>query len=137
MVAHHEIAVLGHAHRTKIAEVFVLRRNVRFGDHFIVDVDRAAADLHSFAGQSDDALDEGLRAVQRIPEDHDVAALNGLEAVNEFVDEDALLVGEQRRHAGAFDFHGLVQEYDDDEREAYGDYEVARPDPNFVAKRMR
>src|SRR6266403_5716220 len=137
VVDHDEIAVLGHAHRTEIAEVLVLRRHVRLGNNFIVDVDRAAADLHGFTGQSDDALDKGLRAVQRIPKDHDVAALDGLKTVDKFVDEDALLVGEQRRHAGASDFHGLVQEDDDDERQADGDKKVAGPDANFVTKRMR
>ena len=101
------------------------------------DVDDALANFHGFAGQADDALDEGFGAVQRIPEDDDVAALDGLEAVDKFVDEDALLVGEQRRHAGAFDFHGLVQEDDDDQREADGDEQVARPDTNFVTQRMR
>jgi len=52
---------------------------------------------------------------RRIPEDNHVAAVNGLEAVDKFVDEDALLVGEERRHAGAFDFDRLVQEDNDDE----------------------
>jgi hypothetical protein len=35
--------------------------------------------------------------VERIPENDDVAALDGLEAINEFIDEDALLIGEQRK----------------------------------------
>src|SRR5882724_11329590 len=133
MVAHDEIAVLRHAHRTKITEVFVLRRNVRLGNHFIVDVNRTAADFHRFAGQTDDALDEGLGAVQRIPENDDVAALDGLKAVNKFVDEDAFLVGEQRGHAGAFDFYRLIEEDYDDQRQADGDEQIARPNTNFSA----
>src|SRR5438270_578030 len=72
--------------------------------------------------------------VERIPENHHVAALNRLEAVDKFVDEDAFLVREQRRHAGAFDFYGLVEEDDDDERETDGDEQVARPDANLFAE---
>ena len=74
--------------------------------------------------------------IQRIPENHDITALNGLEAVNEFVNEDAFLVGEQRRHAGAFDFYGLIEKDDDDKREADGDEQVARPHANLFAQRV-
>jgi hypothetical protein len=46
----------------------------------------------------------------------------GLKAVNEFVDEDALLV-RKRRHAGTFDLTGWKED-DDDQREADGDEEI-------------
>jgi len=74
--------------------------------------------------------------IERIPEHDDVSALNRLEAVDKFVDENAFLVGEQRGHAGAFDFYRLVQEDDDYQRETDGDQQVARPDANFVAQRV-
>ena len=63
--------------------------------------------------------------IQRIPEDHHVAALNRLKAIDKFIDEDPLLVGEQRRHAGAFDFYGLVEKDDDDQGEADGNEQIA------------
>src|SRR5271167_1028463 len=108
MVTHHEIAVARHADGSEIADVFVLRRNIGFRHHLFVDVDGAAPNFHNFARQSNHALDERFRAIQRIPEDHDIAALNRLETVDKFVDEDAFLVGEQRGHAGAFDLYRLV-----------------------------
>src|SRR5207248_9613494 len=106
---------------TEIAEVLVLRRNVRFRNYFAVDVDGALANFDSFARQTDDTLDERFRVIERIPEHHDVAAVNGLEAVDKFIDKDALLVGEERSHAGAFDFHRMIKEDDDDEGETDGD----------------
>src|ERR1700730_4809165 len=137
MVAHHEIAVLGHAHGTKIAEILVHRRYVGFRNYLVVDVNDTAADFHGFARQPNHALDEGLGAVERIPKDHNVASLYGLKAVNEFINEDAFLVRKQRRHARTFDLHRLVQEDDDDQSEADGNEEIAGPDTHFVTNRMR
>src|SRR5260370_39214591 len=94
MVSQDKKTVLRHAHWPEITDVRVLWRNVRLGDRFAVDVDDAMADLHGFARQAHDSLDKRFRVVQRIPEDHHVSALNRLEAVDKFVDEDALLVGE-------------------------------------------
>jgi len=67
-------------------------------------------------------------------ENDDVAALDGLKAVNKFVDEDAFLVGEQRGHAGAFDFYRLIEEDYDDQRQADGDEQIARPNTNSVRR---
>ena len=99
-------------------------------------IDDALPNLDLLARQTDHALDEGFRAVQGIPENDDVAALDRLEAIDEFVDENALLIGKQRRHAGAFDFHGLIEENDDDESEADGDQEIARPNADFISQGM-
>src|SRR5271169_6495972 len=74
--------------------------------------------------------------VQRIPEHDNVASLNGLEAINEFVDEDAFLVGEKRSHARAFHFHRLIEEDDNDEGQANGNEEVARPNADFISQGM-
>ena len=38
--------------------------------------------------------------------------------IDELVDEDPLLIGDQGRHAGAFDLHRLVEKNDDDHGEA-------------------
>jgi hypothetical protein len=93
MVAHHEITVFRHAHGTEIAHVLVLHRDVRFEYGVAVDVNDALTNLDALSRQTDDALYERFRTVERIPENDDVATLNRLEAINEFVDEDALLVG--------------------------------------------
>src|SRR5437016_91581 len=137
MIAHDEVAVLRNVHQRKIAQVLVLRRNIRLGNKFPVDVYGALAYFHRFARQTDHALDERLRAIERIPEHDHITALDGLEPVNEFVDKNAFLVGEQRSHAGAFDFYRLIQENDDHQCETDSDEEVARPDANLVAQGVR
>ena len=121
MVAHHKVTVFGDAKRAEVAHVFVLRGDVRLIDGVAVDVDDALPNFDTFARQSDDALDKRFRMVERVPENDDVAPMNRLETIHKFVDEDALLVGEERRHAGAFDLDRLVQEDNDDEGEADGD----------------
>ena len=62
--------------------------------------------------------------------------MNGFEAINELVDENAFLVGEQRRHAGAFDFDRLIKKDDDHQRQTDSDQEVARPNADFMAKKL-
>lgn len=136
VVPHNEIAVLGDAEWAVVAHVFVLRGDVRFVDSAAVDVDDALANLDIFAGQTDDAFDERFRMVERIPENDDIAALNRLEAIDKFVNEDALLIGEERRHARAFDFDRLIEKNDDDESKADGDKKVAGPNTDFVSQGM-
>src|SRR4029077_7904338 len=106
VITHDEVAVLGDADRTKIAQVLVLRGDVRLLNRVAIDIDDALANFHLFARQTDDALDERFRTVERVPEDDDVATLDGLEAIDKFVDENALLIGEERGHAGALNFDG-------------------------------
>src|SRR5580658_3426438 len=74
--------------------------------------------------------------VQGIPENDDVASLNGFEAINKLIDENPLLVGEQRSHAGTFHFYGLIEKNDDDKRQPNGDEKVARPNANFISQGM-
>src|SRR5882757_11404198 len=121
MIAHDEVHVTRNAHRTIVAQIFVLRRDVWFRERLPVHVNDAAANLYDLVGQRNDALDERLAAIEWIPEDNHVAALNRLKPINKLVDEDALLVGKQRRHAGAFHFNRLIEEHDDDERKPDGD----------------
>src|SRR5215470_13636103 len=132
MVAHHKIHVMWNAHGTVVAQILILRRDVRFRKLLTVHIDNPAANLHDFTWQRDDPLNEGLAAVQRIPENDYVTARNWFESIDKLVDEDALLVGKKRRHAGAFDLHRLIQKNDDDEREANRDQKVAGPDSNFT-----
>ena len=136
MITHHKVAVLSDFGGGKVGQIFVLRRHVWLGERHTVHVYDSFADFHHFARQRDDALDERLRTVQRIPEDDNISALDGLETVDKFVNEDALLIGEQRRHAGAFDLHGLIEEDDDDESEADRDEQIASPDANLVSQGM-
>jgi hypothetical protein len=136
MIAHDEVAVPGDPHGAVVAHVFVLRGHVRLVNGAAVDVNDALTNLDIFAGQADDAFDERFRMVERIPENDNVASLDGLEAIDKFVDEDALLVREQRGHAGALDLNRLIEEDNDDERKADGDEKVARPNTDLVSQGM-
>jgi len=62
--------------------------------------------------QTDHALDETIRVIERIPEHDHISALYRLEA-RQIVDENAFLVGEQRAMLVPSTFTGLVQEDDD------------------------
>ena len=135
MVAHDEILVgddAGGAVRTGVGE---LRGDVRFVEEAAVHINAAAADFDGFAGEGDDALDEGFAAVERIPKNDDVAALDGTKVIEEFVNENALFVVQERGHAGAFNFDGLIKENDDDDGQRGGDEKVAGPGAKFPAER--
>src|SRR2546423_7506603 len=136
VVAHHKIHVSRHANRAIVAHVFVLRRDIGFRQWSSVNINNSLANLNGLARQAHHALDKGLRAVQGVPKHNYVAPLDGLKAVYKLVDEDALLVREQRRHAGAFDLNGLIQEDDNDQSETDGNEQIARPDTNFCAQSM-
>ena len=62
--------------------------------------------------------------------------MDRFESVHKFVDKNALLVGEQWRHAGAFYLYRLVKKNDNDQGKTDGDQQVARPHANFMANVM-
>ena len=97
--------------------------------------DAAVIDAEAVAGQRDHALDVALFGIARIVEDHDVAALDGREMVDELVDEEPVAVFEARQHAGAFNAHRLVEKRDDEDRGDGGNEEIAQPEddrPEFL-----
>ena len=99
--------------------------DVGFADGDVVDVDVAVVDAEGVAGEGDDTLDVALGVVAGVEEDDDVATVDGLEAVGELINEEAVLILQTRQHAGAFYANGLVEEQDDDERDDGGDEDVA------------
>src|SRR6516225_9300186 len=132
MIAHHEVAAPRNCGSGVIADVRILRRNIRLGNLLPIDVDDAATNLDLLSRQGDDTFDKRLGAVQGIPEHYNIAAIDRLKAINEFIDEDALLVREERRHAGAFHLHRLIQKHDDYEGETDSDQQVAGPDADLM-----
>src|SRR5215813_1364806 len=98
------------------AMVQELRKDVGFIKFLVIHEDFAAFDFNHIAGHADDALDIGLRWIERIPENNNVPTLNLFNPVNEFVDEDPFLVDELRQHARTFDLNRLIQENDDENR---------------------
>src|SRR3974377_2133311 len=91
MIAHHEVASARNRGGRVIADVRILRRNIRLGNLLPIDVDDAATNLDLLPGQGDDTFDKRLGAVQRIPEHYNITAIDRLKAINKFIDEDALL----------------------------------------------
>ncbi len=82
----------------------------------------------SIARHADHALDVALRGIARIAEHHDIAALDRFQPIHKLVDEDSFLVFERRHHAGAFHFHRLIQENDDEGGDRQRDNKVTEPD---------
>ena len=90
-------------------------------------------DADAVAGQRDHALDVALLRVARIVEDHDIAALDGLDVVDKFVDEEPVAVFQPRQHAGAFHAHRLVKKGDDQHRGGCGNEQIAKPEADGIA----
>jgi hypothetical protein len=118
---------------------------VLLADLLAVHGEEAVPDLHRVARQGHHPLDERDRRVAGIPEDHDVAALDGVEAVDELVDDDALAVLEQGQHARPLNAEGLGHERDQEEAEEHRHREVVQqlpnrppdPDPLLLSGRVR
>src|SRR5437870_2982181 len=107
--------------------VEVARGDITLKERPAVDVNASLADGDRLIRQADHALDIRLRRVKRIPEDYDVAALDGFQPIDKLVDEDALVILEPWHHAGAFDLHRLVKEDDDNESQEERKDQVPEP----------
>src|ERR1700690_52698 len=94
-----------------------------------------APQLDGLARQSHHAFDERLRAVERIPENDYVSALDWLKAINELINENSFLIGEQRRHAGALHLHRLVEKHNNDQRQTHRYSKIAHPSAKLMRKR--
>ena len=127
MVAEDEEGVGGNGHFGVAAVVAIGGSNVGLVQLLSVDEDAALVDANAVAGDTDDALDVALGGVLRVAEDDDVAALDGFPAINELVDEDAFLVGKTGHHAGALDFHGLIDKDDDEDGDGGRYQDIAQP----------
>ena len=92
---------------------------------------------HLVARQPDHSLDIRLVRVQREPEHDNVALSNLLEAIDELVDEDPLLVMQPRHHACSLDLDRLIQEDDDNDRDRNRDDDVSSPDLDIEPERAR
>ena len=57
--------------------------------------------------------------------------------VSVFVDEDALLVGQSRHHAGSFHLYRLVQEDDDEDRNSQRERDLAQPLPRAYSSSLQ
>src|ERR1019366_6067537 len=131
MIPHHEVLACRNSCGRQSAKIRGLRRNVRFRQELAIEIHLAFTDLHDVFRQSHDALDERLRAVQRIPKEDHIAPLHHLKPVDDLVDENSFLIGNQGGHAGSFYLHWLVEENNDDYGETQRNDEIAPPTPKF------
>src|SRR5690348_15456986 len=93
----------------KGAVVEVLARHVAFLERMAIHVNLSFDDAHAVTRDANHALDIAFRRIERIVKYDDIAPLDRLKLVYELVDEDALLVLQTGKHAGAFDSHRLVE----------------------------
>src|SRR3974390_564899 len=127
MIAEDKIGVRRNDDLGKRPHVFVGRRHIIFGGNLSVDVHQPVIDADAIAGQSNDTLDVALRGVSGVVEDDDVAAVNGLQPIDELVNEHSLLVGKSGHHAGAFDLYGLVEEDNEEHRNGERNEDITKP----------
>src|SRR6266436_3046620 len=128
MVAQHEIAVARNDELRIGMSVGIVARHIVFVESFSVDIDLPVLNADSVPCNSNNALDVAFRGIARVAEYNNVAALDRLPAIDELVDEDALLVFEAGHHADAFDLHRLVEKYNDERGDGERDQQIARPD---------
>jgi hypothetical protein len=129
VVAEHEVVAGPDGHGRVAVPLAVLRRYVGLRDLTPVHEEPPRAHLDGVPGQTHDALDEGYRRLAGIPEDDDVAPLDGLEPVDELVDDDAVPVVEKGLHARSLDPEGLGHEGDEEEAEEDGDGQIVQELP--------
>ena len=114
MVAEHEIGVRRNHNFGIRPPILISAGHIIFNQHLAIQKHASIDNAYVISGDPDHAFNETLLGIARIAKNHDVPALNGLDTIDEFVDEDAFLVVERRHHAGAFDFDRLIEENDDE-----------------------
>src|SRR6266498_1306762 len=94
VITQNEIRTGGHDDFRIRPPILIGARHIILQDGLAVYVHAALCNADVVARKPDHALDEALMWVKRILENHDVAALDGFNSVNKFVNEDALLIVE-------------------------------------------
>src|SRR5262249_29577913 len=117
VVAKNKIAVQRHLDLRIRPGIQILLRNVGFLNETPIQVNVAVKYADTVPRQSNYTLDEALARIARIAEHNNIAALDVLQAVCQFVDENALLVLQARLHTAAFHLDRLVDEEDDEQRD--------------------
>ena len=115
-----------------IVVVQVLRPQIRFLQAPAIDEYDASFDLHGFAGNPDDPLDERLGRILRVPEDHDIAAFDIRETIGKLADENPFLISQAGGHAGPLHLDRLDHEYDDEDGGDCGDEDVSSPTAQLI-----
>ena len=123
VVAHHEVAarwdhrsvgIGGVGRPIRLADPGVVGREIRLLQLASIDEHLSVSNQEAFAGQADYSLDEVLRVVEGILEDHDVPARRSGEAKVNLGREHVVVVVQRWNHREANDVHGLDGECDHD-----------------------
>lgn len=77
-------------------------------------------DLNGLSWQAYNALDERLRGVKRIMEDHDFIAMNRLKMIDKPIYNNRFMIEEQRSHAITHNLHRLINKNQADGGDASG-----------------
>ena len=72
--------------------VHILGQDVVFIKRLVVDINNSTPDFNDISGHANNALDVGLRRIEGIPKNNNIFALDFFDPVDEFVDENPLLV---------------------------------------------
>src|ERR1700730_11046890 len=127
IVAQHEVAVDRHHDLGIGTLVGVGSRHIVFFQGLAVDEYFPRFNADMIARQPDHPFDKALRGIARVAEHHDVATLDGLQAIHVLVDKDALLVVHRMHHARALDLHRLVHKNNNERGNGQRDEQVAQP----------
>src|SRR5437868_6941114 len=127
MVAQHEVGVARNDEFRIGTSVRIVARHIVFVESFSVDIDLPVLNADSISRNPNNALDIAFRGVARVAEYNNVAALDGLPAIDELVDENALLIVEAGHHADAFNLHRLVEKNNDERGNSERNQQIARP----------
>ena len=113
VITHDKELILGDYDGVDGSSVSKLLRNIRLIQQLAIDINIAMVDAEPISGNGDYSLDIAFLLIARVTENHDVARLDGCEVVDEFIDEEAILIDQAREHAGALDANGLIEEGND------------------------
>src|ERR1700693_857238 len=128
MITQHEVAVARNDELRIGTTVGIVAWHIVFVESFSVDIDLPFHDVNPVPRNSNNALDVTFRGVARVAEYNNVAALDGLPAIDKLVDKDALLIFEAGHHADAFNLHRLVEKDNNKGRDSERAQQIARPD---------
>ena len=127
MIAHHVVLMRWQRHFGDGAIVLIFGGNVWLAEELAVYEHVAMIDAEIVTGQCYHALDVAFLGIARIVKDHNVAAINGRDVIDEFVDEEAVAVFEARQHAGAFYAHRLIEKKNNEGCSHGRDDKIANP----------
>ena len=132
VIAHHEVIAFRHDLGAEILETSILGWHELVEERNAVHVDPPAGDPHVIAFTGNDPLHEQLRWIDRVVKHHDVARARLADAVDPFVDDESIVVGECGLHAQSVDPGDLRHERQNERGVHGGRTQRLHPDNDAV-----